>query len=306
MALRAVCQRVVRGFNNVPTQRRMYHANASPSTHNRDISEIFSEMITSGPHPSMERINKFMNAVYFHQPRAVTLFNINYRTQTERSQIRGLRVGSNSRRGVPHKNVILVSGLPLQDPSLIGVNMYVAAMLSRMQPMVPFDVSFIPLAHPREYDNKWRRTMDKVTSSLSLSATSVAAAPVEEATQGIVPENISLELRECCRPIEAYVTRQNKYYVNVDVDISAHRSTMQYKDNSLAALGSKGKFRQFFSHPTPATPNFETPRIYGEDSLLAPMINNPTLVLELRSSQTLDDDQIVARGEEIIGMIKEL
>jgi len=291
--------------------RRMMHVEAIPSTHNRDISEIFSEMITSGPHPSMERINKFMNAVYFHQPRAVTLFNINYKTQTERSTIRGLRIGSNSRRGVPHKNVILVSGLPLQDPSLIGVNLYVAAMLSRMQPMFPCDVSFIPLAHPREYDKRWRKTVDKVTPSMSLSA---AAAPVEnsaipsreDSSQWIVPENVSLELRECCRPIEAYVTRQNKYYVNVDVDITAHRSTMQYKDNSLAALGSKGKFRDFFSHPTPATPNFETPRIYGEDSLLSPMLRNPTLVLELRCGQALDDDQIVARGEEVIGMIKGL
>lgn len=90
MALRAVCQRVVRGMN-VP-QRRMFHTGASPATHNRDISEIFSEMITNGPHPSMERINKFMNAVYYHQPRAVTLFNINYRTQTERSTIRGLYI----------------------------------------------------------------------------------------------------------------------------------------------------------------------------------------------------------------------
>lgn len=136
----------------------------------------------------------------------------------------------NSRRGVPHKNVILVSGLPLQvnispqfnfflefklnnsktnhstifciniiiqDPSLIGVNLYVAAMLSRMQPSFPVDVSFIPLAHPREYDNKWRKVVDKVTPSMSLSAPGVNAEP-EEAPQGIVPENVSLELRECC------------------------------------------------------------------------------------------------------------
>jgi hypothetical protein len=269
----------------------------------------------------MERINRFMNAVYVHQPRAVTLFNINYRTQTERSTIKGLRVGTNGRRLGPHKNLILVSGLPLQDPSAIGVNLYVAAMLSRISPMFPCDVSFIPLAHPREYEQRWRKAVPRETFDVGgMPSLSIAPAPVPSAASRedcIVPENITLELRDTCKPIEAYVTRQNKYYVNIDVEMNAHRSTMQYKANSLPALASRGKHRKFFASPldTPFPSPFPSSspssldapiRIHGTDSLLTPMLEAPSLVLELRSSRALDDAQIVARGEEVIAMMKEL
>lgn len=67
-------------------------------------------------------------------------------------QIKGICIGTNSRRGPAQKNVVVVSGVPLQDPSLIGVGLYVAAMLSRLSPMLPRDVSVIPLASPREYE----------------------------------------------------------------------------------------------------------------------------------------------------------
>jgi len=304
-------------------QCREIHMDARPAAHHphRDISEIFTEVFSraGGPHPSMERINRFMNTVYVHQPRAVTLFNINYRTQTERSTIKGLRVGTNSRRAGPQKNLILVSGLPMQDPSAIGVNLYVAAMLSRIQPMFPCDVSFIPLAHPREYEQRWRKAMSsRDTLSRDEGVPSLAPAPVPSAAARedcIVPENISLELRDTCRPIEAYVTRQNKYYVNIEVDVNTHRSTMQYKNNSLANLASRGKHRRFFTDSSSLSPfdvdatpsSLSDPiRIHGSDSLLSPMLQSPSLVLELRSSQALDDDQIVARGEEVIAMMKEL
>jgi len=277
-------------------------------THSRDISEIFSEMISSGPHPSMDRINKFMNAVYLHQPRAVTLFNIHHRTPTDRSTIKVLRIGSNTRRPQPQKNVILVSGLPMQDPSTIGVNLYVAAMLSRVQPLFPCDVSVIPLAHPREYEKRWRRT-ELVPPSLfpSPHAPMPSFAPREDPSQWAIPDSASLDLGDTCKPIEAYVTRQNKYYVNIEVDMSAHGSSMQYKKSSLAF--PKGKFRNFFAQPPPNPhPDFPlaAPQIHGSGSLLSPMFQAPSLVLELRSSQALDDDQIVARGEEVIKMVKEL
>jgi len=255
-----------------------------------------------------------MNAVYLHKPRHVALFNINYRTQTERSTIKGLRIGAASRR--PHgKNIVLVSGLPMQDPSTIGVNLYVAAMLSRMQPMFPYDISMIPLAHPREYEKQWRK-MEPMTPQLYPSMP-IPVAPKEEAFPGaIVEETMSLELKDSCKPIEAYVTRRNKYYVNVQVDMSAHGSAMQYKSNSLSALASKGKHYDFFRPsptPTPTHPHLGLipdalagPRIYGGDSLLSPMLQTPTFVLELRSTQALDDAQVAARGEEVIAMMQEL
>lgn len=321
-ALRALTRLTVRAPTLRPRSREI-HLDARPAHHpHRDISEIFTETFSgAGPHPSMERINRFMNTVYVHQPRAVTLFNINYRTPTERSTIKGLRVGTNGRRAGPHKNLILVSGLPLQDPSAIGVNLYVAAMLSRISPMFPCDVSFIPLAHPREYEQRWRKAVPRETLDVGgMPSLSIAPAPVPSAASRedcIVPENITLELRDTCKPIEAYVTRQNKYYVNIDVDMNAHRSTMQYKNNSLPNLASRGKHRKFFTSPSPLatplspsaspSPFLEEPiRIHGADSLLSPMLQAPSLVLELRSSHALDDEQIVARGEEVIAMMKEL
>jgi len=321
----ATVRAITRLTTRTPTLRprsREIHMDASPPANHvhRDISEIFNETFSeAGPHPSVERINRFMNTVYVHQPRAVTLFNINYRTQTERSTIKGLRVGSHVRRTGPQKSLVLVSGLPMQDPSAIGVNLYVAAMLSRLKPMYPCDVSFIPLAHPREYEQRWRKTVSRDTllrgDAGGMPSLSLAPAPVPSVASHedcIVPENISLELRDTCRPIEAYVTRQNKYYVNIEVDMNAQRSTMQYKNNSLPNLASRGKHRRFFANPPPLDPA-STPsiladpiRIHGADSLLSPMIESPSLVLELRSSKALGDEQIVARGEEVIAMLKEL
>jgi len=303
MAARSVCRLTVGLPLRQPVRR--IHMDATP-THHRDISEIFSEMISAGPHPSMERINRFMNAVYLRQPRAVTLFNVNYKTPNERSTIKGLRLGSNTRKPHPQKNVVLVSGLPQQDPSTIGVNLYVAAMLSR-SPAFPCDVSVIPLAHPREYERRWRRA--ELTPSLLPPG---LAAPASSSASELIPqENISLELSETCKPIEAYVTRQNKYYVNVEVDLTSRGSAMQYKNNSLAALASRGKHRRFFLDSSDtlspdSDPRSPLLRIHGNDSLLTPLLQSPSLVLELRSAQALDDAQITARGEEVIAMIREL
>jgi len=256
-----------------------------------------------------------MTAVYLHKPRAVTLFNINYRSQSERSTIKGLRIGINTKRSRPSKNIVLVSGLPLQDPSVIGVNLYVAAMLSRINPMLPYDVSIIPLAHPKEYEKHWRKTelVPSGARDLFLSAPPLPPIPHNDPSKWITPENVSLELRDTCKPLEVYVTRQNKYYVNIDVDLTAHGSTMQYQSDSLPRLSShRGKFGRFFDHSQSPlhndtlSPAYQTPRIHDGDSLLAPLLESPSLVLELRSSQALDDDQIVARGEEVIAMVKEL
>lgn len=274
-------------------------------------------MISSGSHPSIEHINKFMSTVYLHQPCAVTLFNINYRTQLDRSTIKGLRIGLRSWRSPPQKNIILVSGLPLQDPSAISVNLYLAAMLSRINPMFPCDVSVIPLAHPKEYEKRWRKMPGLTAPSLfppsSSPSSPLLSSPSCEASfssESIIPENVNIELRDTCRPIEAYVTRRNRYYVNIEVGMNAHGSTTQYKSNSLNNLMSKGKKinpslheLESKSHPEP----YPTPLgIYGKDSILFPMLSAPTYVLELHSNHALNDDQIVARGEEVAAMMNKL
>lgn len=272
---------------------------------------MFSEMFSSG-HPSTDNIHKFMNAIYVDRPKDVTLFNINYRTHADRATVKGIRIGPSLRC---QKNVVLVSGLPLQDPSVIGVNLYVAAALSRSP--LGRDVSVIPLAHPREYEQRWRRAERASSSSLFSSILpgpaprSPGSAPSlirDEPASNVATENICFELQETCKPIEAYVTRQNKYYVNIEVDMTAHGSSMQHKSNSLTALTSRGRCRTFFADPSLLAPE-DRPlpgHIHGKDSLLAPFTQAPSLVLELRSGQSLTDDQIAARGEEVIGMIKEL
>lgn len=322
MAARSIC-RLAAGMQFWQPACRRFHMDSSP-THHRDISEMFSEMISDGPHPSVERINRFMNAVYLRHPRASTLFHVNYRTPIDRSTIRGIRIGSNPRKPQPHKNVILVSGLPQQDPSTIGVNLYVAAMLSRATSVVPCDVSVIPLAHPREYERWWRRAGAAPSlPSLSASAARPVPAHSEDSSQWIIPphETVTLDLKDTCKPVETYATRMNKYYVNIGVDLTTHGTAMQHKGDSLAALASRGKHRRFFlpqqqqqlqqqqQQQPPSTDSHRPsppPVILGEDSLIAPMLRAPSLVLELRSAQKLDDDQIPARGEEVIAMIREL
>jgi len=280
----------------------------------KTISEIFSEMMSS-PHPSLERINTFMNTVYLHHPRTVTPYILHYRTPTARSSIKGIRVGMKMKRSQPQKSIVLVSGLPLQDSSVISVNLYVAAMLSRMVPMVPFDVSVIPLAHPKEYEKRWRRM--ELATSPHLSSRDMfreeLPLPLTENEESnsfprIIPEtSMCFELGDTCKPLETYITRQSKYYINIDVDLNANGSTMQYKSNSLPNLAAKGKHADFLAHTQSLDGGFAslTPPIL-DFPLLAPMLQSPSIVLELRSSQALDDDQIVRRGEEIIAMVKKL
>jgi len=275
-------------------------------------TEILSDMISSGTHSSTERITRFMNAVYVSKPRAVSLFSFNFRQQTERSTIRGVCIGTNGRRGGSHKNVVVVSGLPLQDPSLIGVGLYVAAMLARTSPMLPRDVSVIPLAYPKEYESRWRspRFGDPRASSSSVS-------PLfdREASNWLAHENVTLELQDTSKPLETYITRKNKYFVNIDVNLTTRGSGMQYRSNSLPQLAAKGKHRTFLMEQSPLSiplPSSVAPlsasSLFPEqgDLFIAPLLESPSLVLELKGTQPLDDEQVVARGEEVIKMVKEL
>lgn len=268
------------------------------------------------PPPSTERIHKFMNAIYVDRPKDVTLFNINYKSHMDRTTVKGLRVGPSLRL---QKNVVLVSGLPLQDPSAIGVNLYIAAALSR-SPLAR-DVSVIPLAQPNEYERRWRRAAERAPSLVFPSSLapfrahhepepSASLLPKEPLSQPI-SENISVEFQDSCKAVEAYVTRHNKYYINVGVDMTANGMSAQYKSNSLRSLVSRGKSSSFFLDPTatPSDPSLPPPfpgHILGQGSLIAPYTEAPTLVLELKSATSLSDDQIVTRGQEVIDFIKEV
>lgn len=285
---------------------RKIHIDTGKMGHQDSQHELL-DMISSGTHSSTERINRFMNAIYVNKPRSVSLFSFNYKQFAERSTIRGICIGTNSRRPGMHKNVVVVSGLPLQDPSLIGVGLYVAAMLARLSPMLPKDVSVIPLAHPKEYEHRWR--------------TPRVGAPVkrevDEGAGWLAHEDVTLDLKDSCKPVETYITRRNKYFVNIAVDLTAQGSSMHYTSNSLTALAAKGKHRTFFMDqspptiPLPSVLNSSSPfsqSIIPErgDVLLAPLLEAPSLVVELKGTQPLDDEQVVARGEEVIRMVKEL
>jgi len=286
-------------------------------THHDGTPEILYDMISSGTHSSTERINKFMNTVYVGKPRTVSLFSFNYRQQAERNIIRGVSIGANNRRGPAQRNAVLVSGLPLQDASLIGVGLYVAAVLSRLSPLLPRDVSVIPLANPREYEKRWR-AQDR-NASLCESRDRETRRLDEAEANWFAAENVALELQDTCKPIETYLTRKNKYYINLDVELSTRGSSITYKGNSFSHLASKGKFRDFFtqsSSPSIPLPSFLLPSSSSSSSstlipetqstMLDSIIQAPSIVLELKGKQALDDDQVVARGEEIISMLKEL
>jgi len=254
-----------------------------------------------------------MNTIYVNTPRSVSLFSFNYRQQTERSTIRGICIGTNGRKTrTPQKNVVVVSGLPLQDPSLIGVGLYVAAVLSRHSPALPHDVSVIPLAYPREYESRWRSPRFGELRATHPDSSSVL--PNQEASNWLVHENVTLELKDTCKPIETYITRKNKYFINVDVNLTTHGSDMQYKGNSLAQLCAKGKHGDFLAERHPHAVSLP-PALSGPsrtlipepaDPLIAPLVESPSLVLELKGAQPLDDEQVVARGEEVIRMVKSL
>lgn len=93
---------------------------------------------------------------------------------------------------------------------------------------------------------------------------------------------------------------------------------MAYKGNSFSSLTSKGKFRDFLSLSSPLPlplPSHLSPHPSPSSSLLIPepqstlldkILQAPTIVLELKGKESLDDEQVVKRGEEIIGMLKEL
>lgn len=279
-----------------------------------DTSGVLSDMISSGTHSSTERITRFMNSVYVNTPRSVSLFSFNYRQQTERSTIRGICIGTNGRRNkTPQKNVVIVSGLPLQDPSLIGVGLYIAAVLSRRSPNLSHDVSVIPLAHPKEYESRWRSPrFGELRATSPESSWSLLPEP-QPVSNWLVPEDITLELKDSCKPIETYITRKNKYFVNVDVSLTSHGSDMHYKGNSLSLLSAKGKHRSFLAYHSPYSVPLPSPLSLSSsllpepvDPFIASLVEAPSLVLELKGTQSLDDEQVVARGEEVIKMVKQL
>lgn len=330
MSLRSSFFRKAAGKPLQAVLARGFHTDTT-RTHQDGTHEILYDMISSGTHSSTERITKFMNGLYVNKPRSVSLFSFNYRQQTERSTIRGVCIGTNSRRGPAQKNVVVVSGVPLQDPSLIGVGLYVAAMLSRLSPMLPRDVSVIPLASPREYEQRWSKAavarqgkmlFERPVSDSNLDSLSSFSESVEAASNWLAHENVSLDLKDTCKPLETYITRKNKYFINLDVDLTSQGSHMSYKGNSLSRLAAKGKFRDFFSlssspslplpshlHPSPSSPSSSSSSLLipePQSTMLDPILAAPTIVIELKGKEALDDEQVVVRGEEIIAMLKEL
>lgn len=325
MAMKSFCRRVV-PFKPAQAQAmlvRGFHMDTT-RTHHDGTPEILYDMISSGTHSSTERINKFMSALFVSKPRSTGLFSFNYRQQTERGTIRGITIGTSNRRGPAQKNVVIVSGVPLQDPSLIGVSLYVSAMLCRLSPMLPNDVSVIPLASPKEYELRWQKSavsrLGKSDSVFGKSEFGLGQRVSESEAHWLSQENVSLQdLKDTCKPLETYIMRRNKYYINLDVDLTSQGSSMSYKGNSLSLLSSKGKFGDYLSlssppslplpsslYPSPSSSSSSFLIPEPKSSLLDNILQHPSIVVELKGKEALDDEQVVKRGEEIIGMLKEL
>lgn len=259
-----------------------------------------------------------MNAIYIKHPRSVSLFCFNYRQHKERSTIRGICIGTNGRtHAAPQKNAVVVSGLPFQDPSLIGVGLYVAAMLSRASPMLCRDVSVIPLAYPKEYERLWS------ARAVSAPFDHMGASPVphsENIADWLVQENVVLE--GSCKPLEIYITRKHKFIVNVNANLTPYGTSMQYKGYSFPSITKSKFFHPSFSSPSPLPPIHLPPsvapnhsfshslhtslNIHEQNPLVADMTKAPSFVVELTGTQALNDKQVVARGDEIIQVVREL
>jgi len=301
--------------------RRMFHMDSTTSTrtHQDPAPEIMLyDMISSGTHSSAESITKFMNALYVNKPRNVSLFSYSCKQRTERSTVRGICIGTNNRKDRPQKNVVLVSGLPLQDPSLIGVGLYVAAMLSRLSPALSRDVSVIPLINPKEYEQRWQ-TAERVSAFTSPRVNKSDLNLEGEHSNWLAQENVSLDAKDNMKLFETYVTRKNKYFINVHANLTAQGSSMTYNGNSLTQLASKGKYKDFFAISAPPTlplPSFLSPTPTSSASsllipeeiplLIDPIVASPSIVIEVKGTNALDDEQVVKRGEEIIGMLKNI
>jgi len=230
-----------------------------------------------------QKVSNVLNDISRSHQRCV-LFKVTHwsRGAMRHLATKGIRL-SNTAPTKPQKHIMLVSGLPLQDPSAIAVNLHVAGLLSRRKDLLPCPVSFIPLVHPSSLES--HELAGLVQKQL------LEQAPIEN--WGL-PTNVPLDLADPCRPIKKYITRHNKYMKNIEVDLTEGVVTPTLKRESFAV-----------ATPMPIL-SPEAMHILRSNPLLAQFVREPSLVLELRCAKTLDETAVAARGEEVLKIIEKM
>lgn len=294
MSLRAMCGlgTTLRRFTT-PQKIRSFHVSAQPRQ-TEDLAGMFSEVFSA--HPTPDKINTLMNLIYTEAPQNnVTSFSLLCRTFTDRMDrwsIKGLRIGPKGNT-VRRRSLVLVSGLQAFERIPIGVNLFVAAALSR-SPIEGVEVTFFPVMKPKEYELEWRHEQARNFFNAPVTAGNPIKLSVDEYENGVDG------------PLRNYVLKRSTNFVDVGMDLGANNSILRLKSNSLARPLKRA---EVFMESLNPHPDFPFPQFAGsgETTLLGSVASPPALILELRDKQkSLDEDQIASCGEQVLTAINKL
>jgi hypothetical protein len=237
-----------------------------------------------------------MNLIYTQAPQnTVTPFNLFCRSAMERWTIKGLRIGNKER--VNKRSVVVASGMQAYEHIPIGVGLYAAAVLSK-RPIPGVEVTFFPVMKPKEFELQWHNEQTNHA----------------KASFGILPHPsggaLKLTTEQYDRvvegPLRSYAMKRGTSYVDFVMDLASINQPLYYKENSLAR-----PLRQACAmmQSLPAHPQLPSLNLAGNgvQSLFDQLVSPPTIILELRDkNKTMDEDQIVACGDELIATIYKL
>lgn len=295
MSLRAVCGlgATLRRFS-IPPNSRGFHVSAQQQQ-TQDLAGMFSEAFAA--HPTPDKINALMKVIYTEAPHNnVTSFSLMCRSFTDyldRWSIKGLRIGPNEGR---RRSVVIVSGLQASERIPIGVNLFVAAALSR-HPLPGVEVTVFPVMRPKEYEIEWRYKQAK----------EFLDAPVSSG----IPIKLTTEYEGGVDgPLRNYVLKRSTNFVEIGMDLEPGNSTLSLKNNSLdRPLKRAEVFMRGLPSIGPDGEELPIPRfaVPGETTLFGTLVAPPAVVLELRDkNKTLAEDQISSYGEQVLTAIRKL
>lgn len=273
------------------TTTRSFHLNM-PRGSSQDLTQWFSEKFSAQP----DSVNALMNLIYTQAPQnTVTPFNLFCRSAMERWTIKGLRIGNKER--VNKRSVVVASGMQAQEHIPIGVSLYAAAVLSK-RPIPGVEVTFFPVMKPKEFELQWHNEQTN-------HAKANFGIPLHS-PDGFLKLTTEQYGRVVEGPLRSYAMKRGTSYVDFVMDLASVNQAMYLKENSLARpLNQAGATMQSF----PAHPQLPSFPMAGDgvQSLFDQLVNPPTIILELRDkNKIMDEDQIVARGEQLITTIHKL
>lgn len=288
MTLRTICGRSL--IRRCTTPTRSFHLNI-PRGSSQDLTQWFSEKFSAQP----DSINTLMNLIYTQAlQNSVTPFNLFCRSAMERWTIKGLRIGNKERGN--KRSVIVASGMQAYEHIPIGVGLYVAAVLSR-RPIPGVEVTFFPVMKPKEFELQWHN------EQTNHAKTEFGIPPL---SGGSIKLTTELHDRVVEGPLRSYAMKRGTSYVDFVTDLATINMPLLLKENSLARpLRQAGAMIQNF--PThPQLPHLNLAG-NGVPSLFEQLVSPPTIILELRDkNKVMDEEQIVACGEEVIATIHKL